>query len=224
MGEGLAGGTQSGGGASVSVAVRAVHNGAGDERRVAIVGGGLAGIAAALDCARGGAKVTLLESRPRLGGAAYSFSATASRSTTGSTCSCAAARRTVTCWAAWARSTQSRSSPGSRSRCSRPDARRRGCDGPACPPRCTSRGRSSAFRSSGLASAPPPPGRCRPCAASTPTIRRPTRAVRRLAARARPERRRDRPVVGADRAPDAQPRARRRLAGAGRAGVPDRAC
>jgi squalene-associated FAD-dependent desaturase len=39
---------------------------------VAVVGGGLAGITAALDCARGGAKVTLLESRPRLGGAAYS--------------------------------------------------------------------------------------------------------------------------------------------------------
>jgi squalene-associated FAD-dependent desaturase len=43
------------------------------ERRVAIVGGGLAGITAALDCARAGATVTLLESRGRLGGAAYSF-------------------------------------------------------------------------------------------------------------------------------------------------------
>ena len=40
---------------------------------VAIVGGGLAGITAALDCARAGAAVTLLESRGRLGGAAYSF-------------------------------------------------------------------------------------------------------------------------------------------------------
>jgi len=39
-------------------------------RRVAVVGGGLAGITAALDCARAGAQVTLLESRPRLGGAA----------------------------------------------------------------------------------------------------------------------------------------------------------
>jgi squalene-associated FAD-dependent desaturase len=37
------------------------------------VGGGLAGITAALDCARDGATVTLLESRDRLGGAAYSF-------------------------------------------------------------------------------------------------------------------------------------------------------
>jgi len=37
------------------------------------VGGGLAGIAAALDCAESGAAVTVLESRGRLGGAAYSF-------------------------------------------------------------------------------------------------------------------------------------------------------
>ncbi|HWD76631.1 MAG TPA: hydroxysqualene dehydroxylase HpnE [Solirubrobacteraceae bacterium] len=42
-------------------------------RGVTVVGGGLAGITAALDCARGGATVTLLESRGRLGGAAYSF-------------------------------------------------------------------------------------------------------------------------------------------------------
>jgi squalene-associated FAD-dependent desaturase len=42
-------------------------------KRVAVVGGGLAGITAALDCAAAGAKVTVLEVRPRLGGAAYSF-------------------------------------------------------------------------------------------------------------------------------------------------------
>jgi squalene-associated FAD-dependent desaturase len=41
--------------------------------RVAVIGGGLAGITAALDCAAGGAQVTLLEVRRRLGGAAYSF-------------------------------------------------------------------------------------------------------------------------------------------------------
>jgi squalene-associated FAD-dependent desaturase len=41
--------------------------------RVAVIGGGVAGIAAALDCAQAGARVTLLEVRPRLGGAAYSF-------------------------------------------------------------------------------------------------------------------------------------------------------
>jgi squalene-associated FAD-dependent desaturase len=43
------------------------------ERRVVVIGGGLAGIAAALDCADAGANVTLVEVRPRLGGAVYSF-------------------------------------------------------------------------------------------------------------------------------------------------------
>ena len=42
-------------------------------RRVAVIGGGLAGITAALDCASAGARVTLVEVRRRLGGAAYSF-------------------------------------------------------------------------------------------------------------------------------------------------------
>jgi squalene-associated FAD-dependent desaturase len=41
--------------------------------RVVVIGGGLAGIAAALDCADAGAPVTLVEVRRRLGGAAYSF-------------------------------------------------------------------------------------------------------------------------------------------------------
>jgi hydroxysqualene dehydroxylase len=40
---------------------------------VIVVGGGLAGITAALDCAAAGAAVTLLESRGRLGGQVYSF-------------------------------------------------------------------------------------------------------------------------------------------------------
>jgi squalene-associated FAD-dependent desaturase len=40
---------------------------------VVVVGGGVAGITAALDCAAAGAAVTLVEVRPRLGGAAYSF-------------------------------------------------------------------------------------------------------------------------------------------------------
>jgi hydroxysqualene dehydroxylase len=40
---------------------------------VVVIGGGLAGIAAALDCADAGARVTLVEVRRRLGGAAYSF-------------------------------------------------------------------------------------------------------------------------------------------------------
>jgi hydroxysqualene dehydroxylase len=41
--------------------------------RVAVVGGGFAGLAAAVRLARGGARVTLLERRPFLGGRAYSF-------------------------------------------------------------------------------------------------------------------------------------------------------
>jgi squalene-associated FAD-dependent desaturase len=45
----------------------------GAEPDVLVVGGGLAGIAAALDCAEAGARVRLVEVRRRLGGAAYSF-------------------------------------------------------------------------------------------------------------------------------------------------------
>lgn len=44
-----------------------------DAGRVVVIGGGLAGIAAALDCLEAGAVVTLIDVRPRLGGAAYSF-------------------------------------------------------------------------------------------------------------------------------------------------------
>jgi hydroxysqualene dehydroxylase len=47
--------------------------GGGSMKRVVVIGGGLAGIAAALDCADAEAEVTLVEVRPRLGGAAYSF-------------------------------------------------------------------------------------------------------------------------------------------------------
>jgi squalene-associated FAD-dependent desaturase len=40
---------------------------------IAVLGGGLAGITAALDCADAGAEVTLYEARPRLGGATFSI-------------------------------------------------------------------------------------------------------------------------------------------------------
>jgi squalene-associated FAD-dependent desaturase len=43
------------------------------ERRVVVIGGGLAGISAAVSLADRGWRVTLLERRPRLGGAVYSF-------------------------------------------------------------------------------------------------------------------------------------------------------
>ena len=42
-------------------------------RHVVIVGGGLAGLAAAISCADKGARVSLFEARPRLGGATWSF-------------------------------------------------------------------------------------------------------------------------------------------------------
>src|SRR6185503_4860594 len=45
----------------------------GRRMRVVVVGGGLAGIAAALELADGGADVQLLEARPRLGGATFSI-------------------------------------------------------------------------------------------------------------------------------------------------------
>jgi squalene-associated FAD-dependent desaturase len=41
--------------------------------RIVVVGGGLAGLAAAIECADAGASVTLLEARSRLGGATFSF-------------------------------------------------------------------------------------------------------------------------------------------------------
>lgn len=40
---------------------------------VVVIGGGLAGLSAAIACVDGGASVTLLEGRPRLGGATWSF-------------------------------------------------------------------------------------------------------------------------------------------------------
>ena len=47
--------------------------GAGSRPQVVVVGGGLAGISAALACADTGAEVTLLEKRARLGGLTWSF-------------------------------------------------------------------------------------------------------------------------------------------------------
>lgn len=45
----------------------------GMSRRVAVIGGGLAGITAALQCADAGCQVTVFESRPHLGGLTHSF-------------------------------------------------------------------------------------------------------------------------------------------------------
>src|ERR1700722_18141959 len=50
---------------------RLPQTGAG--RHVGVIGGGLAGLAAALECSDRGARVTLLERRNRLGGLTWSF-------------------------------------------------------------------------------------------------------------------------------------------------------
>ncbi len=61
------------GAAPVELRRRSAMRGPVSASRVVVIGGGLAGIAAALDCAAAGARVTLVEVRRRLGGAAYSF-------------------------------------------------------------------------------------------------------------------------------------------------------
>ena len=66
---------------------------------VVVLGGGLAGITAAIALAEQGNRVTLAEARPRLGGATtLVHPRRPGRSTTASTCSCAAAPPTVGCW------------------------------------------------------------------------------------------------------------------------------
>lgn len=64
MGEGLGGGGEPRRGIGQLSAV---------SRHVVVVGGGLAGLSAAIVCAEKGARVSLFEARPRLGGATWSF-------------------------------------------------------------------------------------------------------------------------------------------------------
>jgi glycine/D-amino acid oxidase-like deaminating enzyme len=113
--------------------------------RVIVVGGGLAGIAAALDCADAGAEVTLVEVRPRprwgrsLGGARRMML------TTASTCSCAARGfLTPGCsprlGSRFARSRRGApTGPGAEA-----GTRRPWCSATRCPHRPTSHGRSRA--------------------------------------------------------------------------------
>ncbi|WP_351236652.1 hydroxysqualene dehydroxylase HpnE [Streptomyces sp. NPDC002133] len=49
------------------------HDGTTSERHAVVVGGGIAGVTAALRLADSGLRVTLVENRPRLGGLAFSF-------------------------------------------------------------------------------------------------------------------------------------------------------
>jgi squalene-associated FAD-dependent desaturase len=58
---------------STDTAARAASGGPAPERRAVVVGGGLAGITAALRLADAGVATTLVETRPRLGGLAFSF-------------------------------------------------------------------------------------------------------------------------------------------------------
>ncbi|UQX03947.1 hydroxysqualene dehydroxylase HpnE [Streptomyces sp. RerS4] len=57
----------------MSTADRAAADRAAVDRTAVVVGGGLAGVTAALELADAGLRVTLLEGRPRLGGLAFSF-------------------------------------------------------------------------------------------------------------------------------------------------------
>jgi len=65
--------------------------------RVVVIGGGLAGITAAIALASGGAQVTLLEARPRLGGATSSFTRDGLVIDTGQHITWAAVRPTAGC-------------------------------------------------------------------------------------------------------------------------------
>src|SRR5438105_12762548 len=70
MGEGVGGGPQP---RAPPAERRSDDRASGRVSTVTVIGGGLAGITAALDCADVGVSVCLVESRGRLGGAAYSF-------------------------------------------------------------------------------------------------------------------------------------------------------
>ena len=125
--------------------------------QVVVVGGGLAGLAAALGCADGGARVTLLEGRPRLGGATWSFERNGPRiRQRPARLPPLLHRLPAVPRAPRDRRRTPRSRTGSRSRCSQPApraARRRRLAGSGvagCPRRSTSPGRSLAYRHLGL--------------------------------------------------------------------------
>ena len=211
----------------------AVRSGAGGPGvvsvRVAVVGGGLAGIAAALRCADAGREVTLLEVAHPAGRADRLVPPRRRwTSTTGSTCSCAAAPPTARCWTGSASSDHvhlqrrldipvARARPGDRARLRRDASARAAAPRPA-PGRATAR-------------SPPADrlriarGRAGAAAGSTRPTRPPTGAASATGcartARAGARRRR---AVGPDRRRHAQRAARARLAGAGRDGVPAWAC
>ena len=192
------------------------------------VGGGLAGITAALRCADAGRRGDAVRGAAAAGRARPTRSAAASStSTTGSTCSCAAAPPTGRCSTGSASADQVHAAgparhPGAPARA----AARPGCAAPACPRRCTSAPRCcGTARSRPAAAAAIRPGRAGAAQASTaPT--RPLDAVsfgdwlRRARARTRGPSTR----CGTwSASPPSTRRADEAVAGPGRDGVPGRA-
>ena len=192
--------------------------------RIAVVGGGLAGLAAAIDCADAGAAVTLYEGRTRLGGATFSFERNGLWLDNGQHVSlrCCTSYLGVPARGSAAPSSCT-SSRGCACRCCARADGRRSSAAPACRRRSTSPPRS-------LRVQPAQPGRARrrgargarPAAARSCRPRARPADLRVMARVARPVGQRDRVALEPDRPPDAEPSRRRGLAGGGGQGVPHR--
>jgi len=105
--------------------------------RAVVIGGGLAGLTAAIALAEQGAEVTLLEAKPRLGGATCSFNRDGLIVDTGQHVFLRCCTAYQGLLAKLGVTAHARCSPASTSRCSPRAARPRGCTGPRSPRRCT---------------------------------------------------------------------------------------
>ena len=193
-------------------------------RQVVVVGGGLAGITAALECADAGAAVTLLEARPRLGGATFSVEKEGLWLDNGQH----VFLRCCTAYVALhprARRRERRRAPAAaaRSRSLAPG----GEDGMAAPERPAAAAPSRRVAASLRSPAARDRVRLGPAVLA---LRRLRLGIRRSTSRrfgawldgARPVRRRRRGALGPDHAAHGQPARARRVARAGDQGVPDR--
>ena len=193
--------------------------------RVGVVGGGLAGMAAALAAADGGAEVVLFERRSVLGGLTASIRHNGLSFDNGQhvflRC-CTAYRGFIDRIGAAAAGVPAEPARRAGALAGRRRAPRSG--GPAFPPRCTSQGRSRATATCRFVS-----GRALCAAGARAPQARPRRRlarrrlVRRLARCPRAEQTRGRPPLEPDRIADAQRPCRRRVAGARHEGLPRRA-